>query len=264
MAIKGLRKRSITALFFGAIVLSLILINNTTGILLMGLIGAGCAIEYDTVSSGKNRIVLILGLFLISFGIYFYYNWPELPSYLLFIPFISHIVLVFFLFDEGARFPHHQYSLPLLLLYLLLPVLTMSNHIWNNSDGKTLLLFTILLIWISDTGAYLGGNLMGKNKLMSRVSPNKTIEGLLSAGFLCCMAGIAIYFYQDSRTIWWWISFSAMIWIVGSVGDLIQSAIKRKYSVKDSGNILPGHGGVWDRFDSFVMVIPYVLIWVNF
>lgn len=244
--------------------LSLVLINPTTGILLMGLVGMGCAIEYDKVSTGKNRMPLIAGLFLLCFGIFFYYNWPDLPFYLPFIPFLAHVVLIHFLFDKKAGFPHDRFSLPILLLYLLLPVIIMSNYIWNNDDGKMLLLFTILLIWISDTGAYLGGNLLGKNKLMPRVSPNKTIEGFLSAGVLCSLAGAAIYFYMDSRTLLWWISFSIMIWMVGSVGDLIQSAVKRKYDVKDSGNILPGHGGAWDRFDSFVMVIPYVILWVSF
>jgi len=264
MAIKGLKTRSITAVVFGLVVITMILASSYTSIILLGLIGMGCSMEYDRVSTGKNRYPIIIGLFLLGIISFHINGWPSLPPYFLFIPIIGHIILYVFLWDKEARFPHHSYSLLIILLYILIPILGMCQYVWNQDNGLWILLSIIILIWTSDTGAYITGNLLGKRKLMPRVSPNKSVEGFLGAGALSVIVGGVIYYFIPDKSITWWISFSGMVWLIGSLGDLVQSSIKRKYEVKDSGNLLPGHGGVWDRFDSFIMVLPMALIWIYY
>lgn len=127
--------------------------------------------------------------------------------------------------------------------------------------GLPFIFFILLCVWFMDSGAYFTGKKWGKNKL-SPISPNKTIEGLV--GGIVCAVLIAIIFqvftnYFDS--IVQVMGIAIIIALAGQVGDLVESALKRYYKVKDSGQLLPGHGGVLDRFDSllFVFVLLYML-----
>ena len=104
------------------------------------------------------------------------------------------------------------------------------------------------------------GSQIGRRKLLSKVSPNKTVEGFGGALLTALLAGLLFYYIFDFRTFTWWMTLSIIVWLVGTMGDLSQSGVKRKYGVKDTGRVLPGHGGFWDRFDSFIMVIPYVIL----
>lgn len=127
-----------------------------------------------------------------------------------------------------------------------------------------LVLAFLILIWMSDTAAYVFGSLFGKHKLAPNISPGKTWEG-----FLCsCVftVGLAVglsyipYFQQSGLQLWQWIVLSLIIQVFGLMGDLIESLFKRKAGVKDSGNIIPGHGGVLDRVDSILFAtIPVYL-----
>ena len=116
------------------------------------------------------------------------------------------------------------------------------------------------IVWATDSGAYLVGSRFGKRKLMPAVSPNKTIEGSLG-GILSAVAVTVIYMIVD-RSVAGGHGFLAMIFftilfsIAGQFGDLVESAIKRHFGVKDSGKFIPGHGGVLDRFDSLIFVFP--------
>lgn len=131
---------------------------------------------------------------------------------------------------------------------------------WSE-DGLFLTLFIFACIWITDIGAYFTGMLIGKHPLWPTISPKKTIEGALG-GLLCAIAtAIVLSFFsheQISVIDAVWIGLS--IGIVGQIGDLIQSAYKRTYGVKDSGTLLPGHGGVLDRCDSWLIVFPFVAL----
>ncbi|MBK8546560.1 MAG: phosphatidate cytidylyltransferase [Saprospiraceae bacterium] len=102
--------------------------------------------------------------------------------------------------------------------------------------------------------------MVGKHKLFERISPKKTWEGLIGGGILTLVVSVltAYLFPEISMYKWMWISL--VVWVMGTFGDLMESAIKRQYSIKDSGSILPGHGGFLDRFDSFIYVLPFVLL----
>jgi phosphatidate cytidylyltransferase len=118
----------------------------------------------------------------------------------------------------------------------------------------------IFLIWANDTFAYIGGSMYGKHKMYERVSPGKTWEGTLT-GIACCVAvGFLLNCNKTFSSQWIWPLIALFVGVFGTLGDLIESLMKRKAGVKDSGAIMPGHGGVLDRFDSLLFVSPFVFV----
>ncbi|PKE51124.1 phosphatidate cytidylyltransferase [Macrococcoides caseolyticum] len=131
----------------------------------------------------------------------------------------------------------------------------------TRNNGLIYILFALLIVWVTDTGAYIFGRLFGKNKLWPEISPNKTIEGFV--GGILSSTIIAIIFsinYDMPLSILPLILVTWLFSMFGQLGDLVESALKRHFDVKDSGNLLPGHGGILDRFDSFIFVLPLMNI----
>ena len=116
----------------------------------------------------------------------------------------------------------------------------------------------MLIVWLTDSGAYLFGRKLGKHKLAPRVSPNKTWEGSICGTLLATVVlAVYLYFFPVGYHNWGLMVFlTLLLSILGQFGDLVESALKRFYGVKDSGKILPGHGGILDRFDSMLLVMP--------
>lgn len=129
------------------------------------------------------------------------------------------------------------------------------------AEGLIVLLYGLFIVWATDIGAYMIGRKYGKNKLWPEISPNKTIEGAIG-GILSAVVVATIYLFifpaekNFDHSMLILVLFSVVFSIVGQFGDLVESAIKRHYGVKDSGIILPGHGGILDRFDSMLFVFP--------
>ena len=138
-----------------------------------------------------------------------------------------------------------------------------------NIDGKfmpELIVAVFILVWSNDTFAYLIGSKFGKNKLLERVSPKKTIEGFVGGMLGALLAGIVIFKVLENYSpldaekypLWIWIVMAIIVSVFGTIGDLIQSKFKRQAGVKDSGIIMPGHGGLYDRLDSIIYASPFV------
>lgn len=124
-----------------------------------------------------------------------------------------------------------------------------------------LLMLILLIIWSTDTGAYLVGRQIGKNKLAPTLSPNKTIEGAVGGTVLATIiAAIYLSFVTFQYSFMIMLAIMVVLSIAGQIGDLIESAMKRHYGVKDSGNLLPGHGGILDRFDSMLFVLSIAVL----
>lgn len=123
--------------------------------------------------------------------------------------------------------------------------------------GLVYIFYSLFIIWATDSGAYFIGKAIGKKKLWPEISPNKTVEG--SLGGVVCAVGVSLLFAAFSKinaaaiTL---VGITIVLSVFGQIGDLVQSAYKRHFGVKDSGNILPGHGGILDRFDSLIFVWP--------
>ncbi|MGM9928829.1 MAG: phosphatidate cytidylyltransferase [Bacillus sp. (in: firmicutes)] len=123
--------------------------------------------------------------------------------------------------------------------------------------GLVYIFFVLFTLWATDSGAYFVGRALGKNKLWPEISPNKTIEGAIG-GIACALLVAVIFsmFTSIDESLLKLLGMSVVISIFGQLGDLVQSAFKRHYGVKDSGNLLPGHGGILDRSDSWIFVFP--------
>jgi len=121
----------------------------------------------------------------------------------------------------------------------------------------------LLLVWCSDTMAYVAGRLTGKHKLMPSVSPSKTWEGAIG-GFLCTLMLAWFLEYTWTQALFNWWEAGLIIGIFCPLGDLIESRIKRTLKIKDSGGLLPGHGGILDRFDGFLFSVPALYLWLSF
>lgn len=137
-----------------------------------------------------------------------------------------------------------------------------NNGFTNNYSFQIILGFFILL-WVNDTGAYLAGRFFGKHKLFERISPNKTWEGSIG-GTLVTVAGayiLSIFFTNLNLTNW--VVLSILVAVFGGLGDLAESMLKRSLGVKDSGKLLPGHGGVLDRIDGLLLSVPFVYSYLH-
>lgn len=124
-------------------------------------------------------------------------------------------------------------------------------------------LSVFVFIWLSDTGAYCVGSLIGKHRLFERISPKKSWEGSIGGGVFAIAAAFAFaHFAPPFLTIMQWVGLAIVVVIFGTWGDLTESLLKRHLGVKDSGKMLPGHGGILDRFDSSIMAIPAAVVYM--
>lgn len=126
-----------------------------------------------------------------------------------------------------------------------------------------LVLGPILLIWASDAGAYIVGSLIGKNKLYERISPGKTWEGTIGATILTIGCSFIIASWYPEIATSHWVMISIIVCVFGTIGDLVESMLKRQAGIKDSGKIMPGHGGILDRFDSLLFVSPFLYAYLS-
>jgi phosphatidate cytidylyltransferase len=261
--VSGFQIRVITAMVFGIIVLGFIWMGNTWISILLFIIAVGSAYEYEkavhTRSLGLYPILSAIG-FLIT---YFYLS-SKLCSYLVIINCLVALILIYWVFKKHNFFDHRRFGALINFVYTGISLGLLSNYISGIENPSLFFLTILVLIWLSDTGAYLIGSQLGKRKLLPRISPNKTVEGFIGA-FLFTIIGAIVIFNTASmdHSLIWWLGLGICIWIFGALGDLVQSSIKRKYGIKDSGSFLPGHGGFWDRFDSLLLVTPFVLLFIN-
>ena len=115
----------------------------------------------------------------------------------------------------------------------------------------------LLLIWTNDTMAYFVGSQLGRRKLFERISPKKTWEGTIGGGLCAVLVAWGLSFIIKDFTQPQWLVLGMVAAVFGTLGDLVESMLKRSVGVKDSGNLLPGHGGLLDRFDAFIFALPF-------
>lgn len=125
-----------------------------------------------------------------------------------------------------------------------------------------IILGVFVLLWSNDVFAYLIGSRFGKTKLAPIISPRKTWEGFAGGGIMSIATGALLSIWITELNLIDWIIVSLIVVFFGTMGDLLQSAVKRHYHVKDSGTLLPGHGGFWDRFDSFLGCVPFISVYL--
>lgn len=149
-------------------------------------------------------------------------------------------------------------------LYIALPFALTNALVFSFSLSYTwvYLLAVLVLIWVNDSFAYLTGMTFGKHRLFERISPKKSWEGFFGGAAFAIAASVGFYYFTQLHSVLVWMGFAAVVVIFGTLGDLIESLMKRILNVKDSGNMIPGHGGILDRLDSTIFVIPAVLVYL--
>lgn len=188
----------------------------------------------------------------------------------IYLPYIAVVTYIFIrqLFDtESKPLDNYAYfalsqiyvAAPLALLNILATVGAEEGNTYNWLLPITIFFF----IWCNDTGAFFVGCSIGRHKMFERISPKKTWEGFIGGAAVAIIAGVVMARFFDIMNLWQWIGMAAVVVAAGTLGDLVESSMKREIGIKDSSNILPGHGGMLDRFDSTLLTIPCAIIYLN-
>lgn len=265
------------AAYVGTLVASLLL-GSTTMVIFFALVAGAAVWEFATIvnvnlRASVNRFITSAGA--VAFVLAFWQACIIGPSYQLFLPFLG--TMLYLLVSElyrahsnplknwGFAYAAQLYiTLPLSLIFLLaFRYDAMSNTL---PYDWTLPLSIFIFLWTSDTGAYLFGSILGKHfpaKLFPRISPNKSWVGSLGGGLLTlAVAAVMAYFFPERLSLFRWLGLGLVVCVFGTWGDLVESLLKRQLGIKDSGRILPGHGGMLDRFDSALLAIPAAVIYL--
>ncbi len=170
------------------------------------------------------------------------------------------IRLLYFLFQKNDKKFDIITQYLLLIGYIIFPfILTNYVPIGTKGYNSDILISILILIWTNDTFAYLVGKNFGKTKLFPSVSPKKTIEGFVGGLIFSVIGGILLAkYFIEAKHLYFWVIIAIIVSIFSTLGDLIESKLKRVAGVKDSGTIMPGHGGILDRLDSIIFVIPFI------
>lgn len=226
---------------------------------------------YRMFRSSEYRPQLIAGMILCALlylaAISLALNLIPLPIALLVFPLIFLPFIIELYRKQTQAFINVALTL-LPLIYIAAPMASLSFFFRDPQQSELstpyLLLGFFILIWTGDTMAYLGGWAFGKHRLFERISPKKSWEGSIIGGlFALAMAWFLSLFFTELSSLQW-MGMAAIIIVAGTLGDLAESLLKRSVGVKDSGHMLPGHGGFMDRFDSVFLSAPFVFIYLNF
>ena len=276
---KNFITRAITGVLFVAIMVAGFM-QPLTMILLFALITGLALWEYTGLVNQVENVTVNRFISMVA-GVYFFIAVAGISSgYIqtnaVFVPYLLTVVYLFIseLYARNTNAINDWAYTMLGQMYIALP-LAMINVLAFRQSPDGLITYNFLLplsvfvfLWINDTGAYCTGSLIGRHKLFPRISPGKTWEGSVGGGLLV-VAVAAVIGYWDNRlmgmaglSVAAWMGLGLVIVVFGTWGDLVESLFKRTLGVKDSGRMLPGHGGMLDRFDSSLMAIPAAVIYL--
>ena len=172
------------------------------------------------------------------------------------------------LFEKRKPAEYWAYAM-LSQMYIALPFALLNVLAFHSDETASLSQYNAILPlsififnWVNDTGAYCTGMLFGKHKLFERISPKKSWEGSIGGGIFCIIASFLLSHFFPFMSTGVWIGLALTVVVFGTWGDLTESLLKRRLGIKDSGNILPGHGGMLDRFDSAILAIPAAVVYL--
>jgi len=227
---------------------------------IIGVMGLWEILKEEKVPMVMKIISLFVGLFLIL------YNYKELSFNNIYSFPIIVIILFIYMFsiiiNRDIKKYTYKDSLLLFSIVLLLGIF-FNSFIKIRLFGVYTVLYCFIISSITDTFAYLGGSMLGKHKLIPSISPNKTVEGSICGSVMGTIIGSVFYLLVIGGNILEIILLTFVLTILGQIGDLFFSSIKRHYEIKDFSNLIPGHGGVLDRLDSVLFVILGFLLYIN-
>lgn len=265
-------KRTISGILFVAVVTGSLLIGHTTYfIVFLSIMVASLYEFYQLTLKAKIKPQAFLGMLIgTAFFIWSYlYSSGKIEQITVygFFPIVTAIFIIELY--RAHRHPLQNIAATLMgLIYIALPFSLINFIVINGSSFKTtfssdILLGILFLIWSNDTGAYLFGVGLGKTKMFPRISPKKSWEGFVGGIATTLLAAWGISMFFTSVSLPHWMAIALITSIGGVLGDLVESMFKRSIGVKDSGKFLPGHGGLLDRFDALLLVIPVVYAYLE-
>ena len=263
MKFKSWLIRSLSGIVYVGIIIGCIFWGTIPFSVLAALFGVGAVIEFKKICDGitDNSIP---ALFLDAAGIVFLaFSWLKFPLLGWICIYLCRMILELYLKNDK---PIRCLAVSLMSqIYIGIPLACMT--LMGKFIGLHFILAIFLMIWINDTGAFVVGSLLGKHRLFERISPKKSWEGFfggwaftLLAGWLFAIGGG--YFWDVKWNVITWLIFATVVTLFSTWGDLVESLIKRNLHIKDSGNVIPGHGGILDRIDSLLLVMPACFIFL--
>ena len=260
-------------LFLGSMFSGVLLGNEKAGMLIFGafllFVTVGCSFEFlrmVRLQGARPSMPLaytyaVAGFLLMGLLPMLGYGWAIFVYMVLFYALFALSAVVQLWGHSEQPFREAAYTM-LPLLYIAVPLALMLTVLQD--WGPLVLLMVVAMVWVNDSGAYIGGSLFGKHKMWPRHSPGKTWEGT-AFGVIVAVA-FAVATGPAVSNISWshWLMLALICSVVGTLGDLVESMLKRSVGVKDSGNIMPGHGGFLDRFDSLLIIMPFVYLYLTF
>ena len=254
-------KRAISGAVYIILLLSCILYSKESLAILFGVFLLLAVYEFCKLAALNYYIAIPFSLL----SYYFLWNknvvsnfwWTIITS----IAIATAIKLLFYLYNPKKKQFKITTRYLLLIGYIIIPFI-LTNYICigkGNKYNEKILITIFIAIWTNDTFAYLVGKNFGKRKLFPSVSPKKTIEGFIGGIVFTIICSVLLsMYYIETKNSYIWIIIAIIISIFSTLGDLIESKLKRVAGIKDSGNIMPGHGGILDRLDSIIFVIPFI------
>lgn len=263
-------KRAISGAVYVLLLVGATLYSPYSFLLLFGILLLFSVVEFCKLVQLKPFLPLILATF--GFILFNLNNTIKTNEILLLIStLVVSVKSLLFLFEKETKYINTASKYVFLIGYLIVPIIIFTKIPFLNADDQFINIHTINynpkviisilgIIWMNDTFAYLVGISIGKNKLFEKISPKKTIEGFVGGIFFSMITGIILATYYLYQSIIQWIILALIIGVFGTLGDLIESKFKRNAGVKDSGTIMPGHGGFLDRLDSIIFVAPFIYL----
>lgn len=272
---KGLLTRVWTAIAFVLVVLGGIYGGSYTFVLLFTLITALSLWEFLTIvldqdskrANFRRGLGLLLGLSPFLYIGAWQLGYIEGPFFLskailLYFPLLF-LAFIYELFSHSDKPFINLAFLTLGVVYIGVPFALLHFIAFDGHQYFPNIVFGLLLLtWASDTGAYFAGSLLGKTPLFPRISPKKTWEGSIGGVILTLVVGYLLSLVFKDLPLIDWLVVAAIVAIFGPIGDLVESMLKRSLKVKDSGSLLPGHGGFLDRFDAFIFLLPFATVYL--
>ena len=277
--LKNLITRSITGILYVAILVTCFL-QAFNMVIVFALITGLATWEFTGLVNGYkhvnvNRLITTVA------GVYFFLavagvNSGAIQTNAVFVPYLLTIIYLFIsgLYTKSSDSVNDWAYTMLSQMYIALPLSTINVIAFRQAaDGLNyyyylLPLSIFIFLWTNDTGAYCTGSLFGKHKLFPRISPAKSWEGSIGGGILVLIVASVMYFIESQGenlsglNLIEWLGLGLVVVVFGTWGDLVESLLKRTLGIKDSVNILPGHGGILDRFDSSLMAIPASVVYL--
>lgn len=276
---KNLIVRTITGVLFVAVMVGGIVFRPDLFILLFAAITGLTIWEYTGLVSDLEKVTVNRFISTVA-AVYFFLAVAGLQLHLVegFVVFVPYVLTLLYLFISELYMkqenPVNDWAYTMLgQMYIALPfslinVLAFQTVAGTPTYDMLLPLCVFVFLWTNDTGAYCSGSLFGRHKLFPRISPGKSWEGSIGGGILVLVVAAVVGYYVNlgdlthSLSIIEWMGLGLVVVVFGTLGDLVESLFKRTLGIKDSGNILPGHGGMLDRFDSSLMAIPAAVIYL--